>query len=236
MTVRQVNCVSLGLCLVFSAGCNDSQHTTPRDIVDVEEDAPTPFEEPGPPLTTAPSVRRLSVDQLDASVQTVAGPDIHGNPIEWRYSIDDVEYNAYDDRAFGEALGRADFVTLTQHDLSASPHYVKFARDMAIAVTHSMITADLRRADPADATIWPFAPVESQADAEQINRNVRYLALRFWGLDLAEDDPHVQALVSVFDAAVADLDRPELLPYRPEVEGWRAVCVALFTDPAFHLY
>jgi hypothetical protein len=56
--------------------------------------------------------------------------------------------------------------------------------------------------------------------------------LRFTGYRLAADDPAITDLATVYGDAVAgyvETDPP------PAVEGWRAVCVALFEDPALHL-
>ena len=185
---------------------------------------------------TAPGIRRMTVDQLDAAVQITAGTDLEGQPIMWTQEYRDEVLNAYDDRVFGEMLGRPDYISSTEEDVSPSPQYIKFSRDMAMAVTNKMIAADLGRAPQDEKTLWRYAPIDGSATDAQISENIRHLVLRYLGLRLDPASPQVVALVQLFEKAVASVDKPELLPHHVSVEGWRNVSVALFEDPAFHLH
>lgn len=238
MTMSRVHSTSVRSALVVMLAGLLSACSKPREdrrnALDVEPDDPAPVEVGE--RANAPGIRRLSVDQLEASVSVIAGSDLAGDAIQWTQNRDGTVLNAYDDAVFGKVLGRPDFVFETEQDRSTSPHYVKFAHDMALAVTQKMIEVDVARADDDVPTIWRHAPVDGSATAEQINENVRYLVLRFLGLDLTDSDPQVLALVAAYEATLSAVEEPDLLPYGPSVEGWRVVCITLFDDPAFHLY
>jgi hypothetical protein len=61
---------------------------------------------------------------------------------------------------------------------------------------------------------------------------VQYLVLRFLGLRIAAGDPMLAALEAVRVEAAANPKDPA---GNAEAQGWHAVCVALFQDPAFHI-
>lgn len=181
-----------------------------------------------PPLSRG--VRRMNIDTLQASMTRVAGTDIYGAPIEWKYN----GKNGFSDGAFGKALGRPDFQTSTEESSLSSSLYLKFVGDAARDICMQMAKNDLKRADAAARALFPKAPVDGTATDAQITANIGYLAIRFWGLRLADNDPMIPGLRKVFDAGVASVATPGGAELSPAAEGWRGVCVALFESPLFH--
>lgn len=66
----------------------------------------------------------------------------------------------------------------------------------------------------------------------------RYLKLRFHGVKVAADDVQTLApLRTLFDTVVTKAQGTSAQPTAAHVQtGWHAVCVALVTDPEFHIY
>lgn len=217
----------LGLLLLLIVGACVSDEVgsgTPAGVSTVGDvpgiDNPTAIENPA-------ATRRFTVDELQASVSIVAGSDLSGQPVQWRVGNND----AYDDAVFGRTLGRPDYVTVTEEDPAPSALYVKFAEDMARDVCDQLVTLDLGRSDP---TLWPLAPVDATPSDAQLADNLAYLALRFWGFGKDEVADLLSPLKAVHAAGVAADDPSDEVP--AQAEGWRAVCIAMFQDPAFHLH
>jgi len=186
------------------------------------------FEHPNPVVPPDPRLLgRLTVQQLQRSIPVIAGTDLAGDPIEWTAIINGREVNAFAFGAYGKALGRTDnFGEITEPNLAVSPLYVKFADDMARQVCEKMAAADADKA-PGDRNLFKFVPYgdEGTANTDQIHQNLKYLKLRFLG-DKTDD------------AGVADLKElyTGIATASDEVAGWKAVCVALFLTPSFHVY
>ena len=72
-------CVAVGFAACDSGTSEEGDGTV---TIDPQGDIPG-VDNPGD-LSTTPGLRRLSVDQLDATVQVVAGKDLQGNNIYWR--------------------------------------------------------------------------------------------------------------------------------------------------------
>jgi len=176
-------------------------------------------------------VRRLTVDELQGSVPVVAGKDETGKAIQWTVKKNTVFIDAYSDEAFGATLGRPDYVVSTIENAQPTSLYVKFARDMSLDVCNKIVKADLARAPGAPMTLWRKTKVDGTATAADDLANTEYLILRFLGLKVAADDPMVVSLEKVRAEAMAN---PKM-GTNPAAEGWRAVCIALLQDPAFHI-
>jgi len=180
---------------------------------------------PLPPPSRA--VRRMKIDTLQAAMSKVAGKDVLGNPIEWRFN----NVNGFADAAFGKALGRPDFQSNTSEATVSSALYLKFVGDAARDICSQMAKNDQLRTDAEARALFPKAPIDGATDA-QITANLQYLVLRFLGLKIAADDAMIAPLRGVYDAGVsAAVDGAEI---KPAAEGWRGVCVALFESPLFH--
>lgn len=181
----------------------------------------------GPRPPPSRGVRRMKIDTLQAAMTKVAGKDVFGNPIEWKFN----NVNGFADGAFGKALGRPDFQTSTSEAGVSSALYLKFVGDAARDVCSQMAKNDQLRTDATTRALFPKAPLDGATDA-QITANLQYLVLRFLGLRIAADDEMIEPLRGVYDAGVtAAVPGAEI---KPAAEGWRGVCVALFESPLFH--
>ncbi|MBK9261645.1 MAG: hypothetical protein IPM54_17800 [Polyangiaceae bacterium] len=177
-------------------------------------------------------VRRLTVDELQASVPVVAGMDENGNAITWTVKKGSNTYEGFSNEGYGASLGRPDYVVTTAENPEPSPLYAKFARDMALDVCGKIMKADLARAAGEPTTLWHMTKVDGTATAATNQENTKYLVLRFLGLRLVDGDPMLASLESVRAEAAANPKDPA---GNAEAQGWHAVCVALFQDPAFHI-
>lgn len=194
-----------------------------------DDQAPPDFAAgPKPPLSR--SVARMKIDTLQASMTAVAGKDIYGNPIVWKFNGN----NGFSDAAFGKALGRPDYQTSTEEATVSSALYLKFVGDAARDICMQMAKNDAKRTDPAARALFPKAPIDGAATDAQIQDNIKYVMLRFWGLRAADQDPMIASLRKVYDAGVASVADPNGGEIPKAAEGWRGVCVAAFESPLFH--
>lgn len=180
-------------------------------------------------------VRRPKIDMLQASVPVIAGEDAAGEPITWKVKVGNNVVDGLSDTAYGKVLGRPDYLTVTTEPDAASSLYMKLVRDMAKNVCDQMIKADLVRPEGEPRTLWRYASVDGKATDADVRKNLSYLVLRYTGFRLPADHEMIDALSELYTAAVAGVPNPEIADPPAAVEGWRAVCIALFEDPATHL-
>lgn len=183
---------------------------------------------------TTAGLRRLSVDELQASIPVAAGLDEEGQPIIWRTLTNGKLVDALSDEGVGTMLGRPDYVAVTAEDTSPNSLYVKFARDMSREVCDAMVKADLARS--GEATLWRYAPVDATPSDTQLTQNTQYLVLRFLSLRLDADDPMLASFREVYAVGSATFEPGGFEDGNAQTEGWRAVCIALLEDPAFHIH
>lgn len=177
-------------------------------------------------------IRRMTVDEVGASVPVVAGKDENGNQITWTVKKGATTFDGYASEGYGASLGRPDYVAVTSENPDPSPLYAKFARDMALDVCGKIMKADLARAAGEPSTLWRKTKVDGTATATTNQENMQYLVLRFLGLRVVTGDPMLAALETVRAEAVKNPKDPA---GNADAQGWHAVCVALFQDPAFHI-
>ncbi len=214
------------LAFVMLSGCGSS------DALDtnVESKGTVPTVD-GTPIPGG-GIRRMTVDEVGASVPIVAGKDENGNAITWTVKKNGVTFDGYANEGYGASLGRADYVVVTAENPEPSPLYAKFARDMALDVCGKITKADLARTAGEPTTLWRKTKVDGTATAATNQENMQYLVLRFLGLRAVAGDPMLAALETVRAEAAANPKDPA---GNAEAQGWHAVCVALFQDPAFHI-
>ncbi len=207
-----------GALLLSMLGCDTALSTgEAQPDAGIVETAPTgpglPIDHP--PLEEPPAssrMRRVSLFQLKNSIATVLGNDENGKPITWIVS------NKEGFTTYGPTLGEADYITLTEDDLEPSALYLKFVTDAARDACNRALDADAKRTESSDRVLLRYA--------DSVDENLRYLKLRFHGIKVQPSDlASIAPLRRLFDA-VGD----------PVRQGWHAVCVALLTDPEFHLY
>lgn len=214
------------LALAFVAGCSSSDA---RDT-SVEAQGTVPAVD-GTPIPGG-GIRRLTVDEVGASVPIVAGKDENGNTITWTVKKGSNTFDGYANEGYGASLGRPDYVNVTAENPEPSPLYAKFARDMALDVCGKMLKADLARPVGEQTTLWRKTKVDGTGTSATNQENMQYLILRFLGLRVTTSDPMLAALETVRAEAAANPKDPAS---NAEAQGWHAVCIALFQDPAFHI-
>jgi hypothetical protein len=131
---------------------------------------------------------------------------------------------------FAATLGRPDYVTSTSEVLEPTPTFVKLAIDAIRDVCPAGLAADLRRA-PAERKILVEVSERETLPASEaaIRRNIVALTLRFWGSVYTPDDPMVTGILNVFRAGSSPSTATPM-------DGWKAVCIDLATDPRFFTY
>lgn len=189
--------------------------------------------------------RRLSVDQLRASLLSVTGYTWVGSrsvPDPSAPSGTRTVPNADMLEALAGTLGRADFLTTTSHAIDPAVTFSKLASDAARIACRQSVADDADQPDAARRRLLrEVAPtVTWMADEAAIRRNVVYMARRFWGRTLAADSAEVTAIAMVFRTASTTPEVREgsrvTRPAGSPVDGWRAVCIAMATDPQFLTY
>jgi hypothetical protein len=149
------------------------------------------------------NTRRLSVDQLERAL------DALGNLPKGTVKLPD---------SLALTLGRPDYLQVTDETLDPSPLFMKFMMDLG-----QYFCSNIAKYDPQ-------RPVEQRVltrydDPEQ---NLRYMILRFTGIEGDPAGPYVGRLTQVYDATSSGA--------MGSIGGWQAVCLALFTSPEFLLY
>lgn len=176
--------------------------------------------------------RRMTVDQLQATLPILAGNDLSGKPIQWTVQVRTGLVDALSDLGLGKTLGRPDYVAVTDEPAQPSTLYAKFMDDMARDVCPKILTADYGRPDPTTRTLLPLTALDNVQDAASLHANMRYLVLKFFG-EKVSDDASVADLKALFDSTVSEAEGSDATRARV---GWNAVCVALFLSPALHIY
>jgi hypothetical protein len=166
--------------------------------------------------------RRLNVDQLRASLLAATG-------FTWvaqrRVSDPDSPsgFSVLPDadmlEALAATLGRPDYLTSTSESIDPAVTFAKLAGDAARSACRMAVAADAKgEANPKR--------IMRHADVRQ---NLSYLALRFWARQVKPEDAQLDALATLFDRVSKD-------PQGSPAEAWRAVCIAMATDPQFLTY
>jgi len=219
----------------------DGTGVTAADTAASEESGDVPPEER---QSGGRQPRRLSVDQVRASLQALLGQTYRGgawvfDPLDpqgeaWREDADLLD-------AFAGALGRPDYNYTVSEALEAGMTFAKFVQDAARSTCRSAIEADIAAAAGSRHLLLTVDEEDTLASAEPaIRTNISTLALRFWGREIAPDSPEVDELIAVFSAAatapewVDDVGATRLAG--TPADGWRAVCIALVADGQFYVY
>jgi hypothetical protein len=147
--------------------------------------------------------RRMSVDQLSRSIDQIGG--LAAGTVKLPDSL-------------AQALGKPDYGHVTEEALDPSPLFMKFMMDLGGTVCTNLSDYDPMR--PEDQRV-----LTRYADEEQ---NIRYMLVRFTGLEGAAADPYVPRLKTVRASGAQGA--------RGDKGGWEAVCLALFTSPEFLIY
>jgi hypothetical protein len=173
---------------------------------------------PDPELTqghVGRAPRRLAVRQLAASIETTTGR-------QWS----ELE-------ALAGSLGRADYALVNAEAAEPNLVFAKFLEDGVREVCLATAEADLSEPDASRRILSPEVPADisdlTQVGDDSARKNLQYLALRFWGLSLGEDELAVWLASWKRIAARAEAADKKR-------EAWGALCIAFMTDPRFFTY
>jgi hypothetical protein len=208
----------------------ESHHHSYRELVRAV--ATSPEAQRGDEQARTP--RRLGADQLRASLVEATGfnwvaPHVVSDPDSPNGRSE--MPNADMIEVLAGTLGRANYSTTTSDQLDPAITFAKLAGDAARSSCRASVEADVAEANASRRRILRFvSPRDTSAtNADGVHRNLAYLALRFWGLAVAPDAAEIAPLVTL-------LDRATRAQGATPADGWRAVCIALATDPKFLTY
>jgi len=167
--------------------------------------------------------RRMDIDQLDAAIERVSGG------ICWTDGTGDCEN---DDRLFVElsnSLGKPDYRTSTQEDLSPSALFQKFLGDASRFVCNQIMVRELNGEAPESILFQHASPTDTvESNPQGVDANLSALILRFHGRQIPVDSTRLELWRWLFQTSSYVANDPTL--------GWRNVCVALFSHPDFFTY
>ena len=178
-----------------------------------------------PPPVVAPTIeapsrsrRRMDLSQLDAAFKSSTGG------ITW----DEAGKNQWE--ALAPTLGKPDFLTTTEEDLTPSPLFQKFMSDAARKVCADLFTRELSTPPARRVFFVDVGPDEtSERAGARLDANLTKLLLRFHGSDVrgVEAQGHLDGWRWLYLTA-EHLETPRA--------AWSAVCVALIEHPDFFTY
>jgi hypothetical protein len=240
MAAAMIATSALAACASSPAHLPPAREVAGRATVVSAKAAPLPPDHPpvaaGDPIASADHVgrapRRLNVDQLRAALLVATG-------FTWVASrrVSDPEsptgFTNLPDAdmldALASTLGRADYATTTTESVDPAVTFSKLAGDAARASCRASVRADASSPAIESHRILRFVTPKdtAQTNAAAVRANLAYLALRFWGRTVDPKSSDLEALVLLFDRAARAAGTEE---------GWRAVCIAMATDPQFLTY
>lgn len=161
-------------------------------------------------------MRRMDIDQLDASIRVATGG------IGW--DID--EENQFE--VLASSLGVPDYIQRTTEDLSTGLLFQKFLDDAAQDVCHTLVEREfegtssvLLRGVSPDAT--------RDSNAYDIDAALSAAVLRFHGRSVPVGAPQLDDWTYLFDTTVT-------VTGGDTMAAWRAVCIGLIVHPDFYQY
>jgi len=162
--------------------------------------------------------RRMSVDQLERSFDQIA--ELPPGTVKLPPDL-------------ALTLGRPDYKRLTEEQLQPTPLFMKFMLDLSAYLCPLLANAEATR--PTDATppqtscMNPTSPMCQKFFTRfpTVDENIRYLVLRFTGIEGADADPYVTRLKAAYETGSQS---------SATLSGYQAVCASLFTSPEFLLY
>lgn len=231
---------------------------SPRQPTDnVTPGSATPVDPGSTPSTTTPTApladptmndgrigrapRRLNVRQLRASLLSVLG-------VTWtqprRILSADYASGFYDDPnadmldLLSLTLGQPDYNNFTSESLDPGAVFSKLVGDGVRKACRDGLTLDVARPATQRVLLRTVSETDTLAARESaVRANIAYLVMRFWARTVRPDDAAVTDLVNLFRiASTAPASTTPALAAGTPIEGWRAVCVALATDPQFLTY
>lgn len=245
--MRRATCSGMALAAAFGLiACEVGTKGAQTPAAPIEEDPsnaplllPAPAEavevEAGPGVQLKPPVtqvytdvwrerRRMDLDQLSSAFRTVSGG------IGWTEMRNGAEVDLF--QSIASTLGKPDFINRTTEDLDPSAMFQKFLGDAARTVCAKIVDRDA--ALPVDkaadrALLGALSPTDSFDTAPtKVEANLGRLLTRFHGRPMTSETPDFHRWRWLYQSVERQSQSPN--------EGWRAVCIALYTHPDFYTY
>ena len=210
---------------------SEENQSTPLLSSTGEDPTPLPVslsEEGSFPLVPAPpgavpvrGRKRMDIDQLNASIRAATG-GIGWTQVAGGKTVDMwVQLSA--------TLGKPDYLTSTQEDLSPSTLFEKFLGDAARSVCQDLMGREVEAPPEQRVFLLQVSATDtSTTNAAAVVENLRVLLLRWHGRSYAADATQLVPWQWLFDSTVHITGDP--------IAGWNAVCVGLMTHPDFYSY
>jgi hypothetical protein len=189
------------------------------------------------------AARRLDVDQLRQSLLAATGYTW----VATRRVLDPDSPSGFTQLpdadildALGATLGRPDFVTSTSESIDPAVTFAKLVNDAARVACRLSVAADVKGEGTRHILVHAGADDTVAAGGAKIRQNLSFLALRFWGRTIPPDATELAPLFRLFELASTapagkDAGGAARAAAAP-ADGWRAVCIAMATDPQFLTY
>ena len=205
---------SIGLLLLVGCGGGAGERSPDATLSEVSAPVATDAQ-------AGRSWRRMNIDQLEASIKAVTGG------IGWHEDQDGEDVDLF--VALDGTLGKPDYLSATEEDLSAGLLFQKFLDDAAKSACGELMDVEPSRGASERALLVEVSLEDTPArDPEAIEANMRAALLRFHGRAIAAGDPALDPwlglLDGVYDATGSMSD------------AWETVCVGLITHPDFYSY
>lgn len=202
---RRLPPLAIALIGLGSLGCGDADAAGGGEPDTVVRESAGPAK-----LPPARRLRRLTAEQFHRSLEVATGES----------------WSRYEQ--FAGALGRPDYAEVTDEGLEISVTFDKLVHDAARETCGRAVASEVNESDPLEKAILREVTIGSR-ELDDLRRNLRYLHLRFLGVDVPEDDPR-------FDPYLDLLTNPPAVGASAMAARWTAVCVALVTHPDFLTY
>ena len=222
MSIATKRIIALALTSVFfGAGCGGEATSTSTGAEQTfpEGFGPTAEDNRGEAvlepevLRTGRNARRLSIDNLRRSIPLLFGG------ITWTGRVQNQEVAAFDRLSL--TLGEADYIQVTENNVTPNPLFSKFMDDMAGQVCGKAVARDENTAD-ASARLVVRHPNDVEA-------NLRFLRLKLHGIYVPEDsNESLEDLNRLYDDLLEDTN--------DTAQAWEGVCIAMLTSPEFMAY
>lgn len=204
----------LAVVAVLSAACQKPVEAMPpppplKVLTDPSPSMPAGHPALGDLAISSRGPRRMSVDQLERSLDAIG--DLPAGSVKLPADL-------------AVTLGRPDYKRVTEEQLQPTPLFMKFMLDLSVFYCSSLAGAEAGR--PLDTKMFTRFPT--------VDENIRYLILRFTGIEGTDADAYATKLKAAYDTGTQALGPPGGPP--PVLPGYQAVCMSLFTSPEFLLY
>lgn len=162
------------------------------------------------------SLKRMDIDQLDASIRAVTG-------IAWNEVVDRKTVMLFD--KLSGSLGKPDYQSSTDEDLTPGLLFQKFLSDAATMTCTTLVEAERHGGDRFLVAV-DLGDAPDNGAGVRIDANLSAALLRFHGHAATPED--LEPWRWLFDSVYADTG--------DTAAAWRSVCVGLMTHPAFYAY